>query len=336
MNPVFKITLGLLCTAVVASAANDRIITAVFSRAANGYHREREADGSYKREYYALTPGHYYPGVGKDGSIDPVKFPQVASLAAQLLATKNYWFAKDASQATLLLEISWGKTIPLNDGVYRGNTTAYVDVMNQLTAIRSGSTPYNVGPEGGGPSQTPAGRLNSIPAPLDRKAGGALSAQAQLRQAAEDAGDLALTQTNMFNDLRRKADEHNANLLGYTEEINRRENPTQFGGAGTALEDLIEDIENERYYIIIAAYDFAAAKKGEMKQQWVTRVSVQAQGNRFNESAAYMLAKASRYFGQDSGRLIREFDREGKVTLGDLQVVGVVPQSQVEKPIEKK
>ncbi|HVZ65179.1 MAG TPA: hypothetical protein VG936_11455 [Lacunisphaera sp.] len=306
--------LALLSAVATASASNDRIVTAVFSRVSNGYHRTREADGSFKREYYALMPGHYYPGVGKDGSIDPVKFPQVAGLAAQLLATKNYWFAKDASQATLLLEISWGKTVPLNDGIYRTNLDSFAAAMSNRIS------PYAFG------GQAPAGRFTAD----------AMTAQRAARFDENDEKEQAVGELVLFQAMRRDANQHNARLLGYVDEINRGDSAARFAGLGSNYDDLISDIENERYYIIIAAYDFAAAKAGQMKRQWVTRVSVQAQGNRFNESAAYMLAKASKYFGQDSGRLIRQFDREGKVTLGDLQVVGVVPQSQVEKPVEKK
>jgi hypothetical protein len=297
-----------LCAAVTASASTDRIVTAVFSRVSNGYHRTSEADGKFKREYYALTQGHYYPGVGKDRSIDPVKFPQIAGLAAQFLATKNYYLAQDAKQAGLLLEISWGKSIPLNDGVYRANLAMNLSMLSQSL------------------SSAAAGRFS----------GGSFSAAPQSFGESTEK-EQALAQIVMFNDMRRQADEHNAKLLGYVDEINQRDNPSQFAGAGDAYHDLIDDIENERYYIIISAYDFAAAKAGEMKRLWVTRVSVQSQGNRFNEAAALMLAKASRYFGQDSGRLVREFDREGKVTLGELQVVGVVPQSQIDdRPAERK
>lgn len=315
----------LLLGLATASASNDRIITAVFSRVSNGYHRTREPDGSFKREYYALTPGHYYPGIGKDGSIDPVKFPQVAGLAAQLLATRNYWFAKDASQATLLLEIAWGKTIPLNDGVYRNNADGLYSAFNALQAARANSAAETLS---GGSFRDGGGMVRGLD--------GAASARSMALQAAQDDFESQLIQMNMLQDMRRKADEHNAKLLGYVDEINYRDNISRFAGAGTAFDDLVEDIENERYYIIVAAYDFAAAKAGRMERLWVTRVSVQAQGNKFNESAAYMLAKASRYFGQDSGRLIRQFDREGKVSLGELQVVGVVPESQVQPPPEKK
>ena len=153
--------------------------------------------------------------------------------------------------------------------------------------------------------------------------------------AESDAKEQAVAQLAMFNDMRRKADEYNARVLGYADEINRRDGPARFAGGGTGFDDLIDDIENERYFFVISAYDFpTAVKTGKRKLLWATRVSVQAQGNRFNESAAYMLAKASKYFGQDSGRLIRQFDREGKVTLGELQVVGIVPDSQVAAPPE--
>ncbi|HVZ65178.1 MAG TPA: hypothetical protein VG936_11450 [Lacunisphaera sp.] len=319
-----RIFLLLALGVATASASTDRIITAVFSRTSEGYHRMREADGSFKREYYALMPGHYYPGIGKDASIDPVKFPQVAGLAAQLLGMKNYWFAKDAGQATLLLEISWGKTIPSSNDVASANMAVTSSAFNHFNDTMKSLKALEEAEAQGGQA-------------LTRGPDGAASKERILAQDAENDLQNSLYEMKMFQDMRRNADEHNAKLLGYVEEINHGDTPARFAGLGTNYDDLISDLENERYYIIIAAYDFAAAKKGEMKQQWITRVSVQAQGNRFNEAAAYMLAKASRYFGQDSGRLIREFDRQGKVTLGELQVVGVVPQSQVqEPPAEKK
>ena len=45
-----------------------------------------------------------------------------------------------------------------------------------------------------------------------------------------------------------------------------------------------------------------------------------------------MLSKASKYFGQDSGRLIQEYEREGKVHLGDLKFVGVVADPRSTPP----
>lgn len=304
--------LSLLLLAVsTAQASNDRIITAVFSHTYNGYQRPKAADGTFQREYYALANGSYLPGVGADASIDKVKFPQIAGFSAQLLAAHNYHLAPDAKQAKFLLMITWGKTIPLTDGVYRDHAESFGNAMNQVAQARGG----------------PAGRFNAM---------SGLAAAPQ-SFAENDEAEAALVQLNMTNNLRRKANEYNAQLLGYVDEINQREGPARFAGAGTAFDDLNDDIENERYFFVISAYDFpTAVKTGQRKLLWATRVSVQAQGNKFNETAAYMLAKASKYFGQDSGRLIRQYDPEGKVRLGELQIVGVVPDSQIQdKPAKQ-
>jgi hypothetical protein len=313
LNRLARAILFCLCAAT-ASASNDRIVTAVFSHTYNGYQRPRAADGTFQREYYALANGSYMPGVAADASIDKVKFPQIAGLTAQFLALHNYLLAPDAKQARILLLITWGKTIPLNDAVYTNGAESFGAALNYLRRMQA---------EGGGP----------------RGPDGAASAGAMVVQDAKDQFEQQLLQLNALNDMRRKADEYNAKVLGYVDEINDRDSPARFAGAGSSFDDLIDDIENERYFFVISAYDFpTAVKTGQRKLLWVTRVSVQAQGNKFNETAAYMLAKASKYFGQDSGRLVRQFDREGKVTLGELQVVGVVPESKVHDlpPEEKK
>jgi hypothetical protein len=322
-----RVFLAWLCVAVSVSASTDRIVTAVYSGTYNGYKRPRAADGTFEREYYALANGSYLPGAGADASIDKVKFPQIAGLTAQLLAMRNYHLAPDSKQARFLLLITWGKTIPFNDGVYRANVDSFFDSANLYNRLRGFTGQATPGVPTGG-----AG------APMARGGDGLPSTANMVLQAAMDEFISQTVQMKMFNDMRRKADERNAQVLGYVDEINQREGPARFAGGGSAFDDLIDDIENERYFFVISAYDFpTAVKTGERKLLWATRVSVQAQGNKFNETAAYMLAKASKYFGQDSGRLIRQYDREGKVTLGDLKFVGVVPNPRnSSSPEEKK
>jgi len=306
--PLFLVVCAALLAAFPASAAEDSIITAVFSKVGNGYHRERMPDGSFKREYYALTKGTYQPGVGVDRSIDAVRYPQIAKIVAQFLATKNYYLAPDAGSATLLLSITWGKTVPFNDAVFRDKMDTFYGSLNSLAAAQRDVPP------GGG-----------------RTADGIQSPAASVRDAASDEAEQQLLQMTMFESSRRQADEYNARLLGYIDEINARENPSQFAGAGDAYHELFSDIENERYYLILTAYDFRAAKQdSKLKPLWCTRVSVQAQGNRFNETVAAMLRRASRYFGQDSGRLVRQYEPEAHVIMGDLKFVGFVPDSEID------
>ncbi len=315
MKKLLPIILSLLAV-TMSRASNERMVTAVFSGTYNGYQRPREADGSPKREYYALANGIFSPGVSADGSIDKVKFPQIAGLTAQFLALKNYYLAKDAESADFLLLISWGKTLPFSDSAYRAIGDTFYGAVNRSSASTKALKAAEDAAAHGGPST--------------RGRDGSATPERMMQQIDQEALDGEMFQMRMFDDARRDADEYNARLLGYVDEINRRDTPSRFAGAGIAYNDLISDIENERYYFVISAYDFkTAVKTGQRKLLWATRVSIQADGNKFNEAAALMLAKASRYFGQDSGRLIQEFEREGSVTLGELKVVGVVPESKV-------
>lgn len=301
----------VLCASVLGASAafggNDSLVTAVYSKASNGYQRQKMPDGSFKREYYALAKGVYQPGLAPDRSIDNVRYPQIAKIVAQFLALQNYHLAPDAKSADLLLTITWGTTVPLSDSVYRANTDSFFSAANNLALA------------------------NRSPDVNDRTVDGIQSPDASVRDAASQAFAGQLLQQVMFEDVRRLANEHNARLLGYVEEINHRDNPSRFAGAGDAYHDLISDIESERYYLILTAYDFRGlADGGKPTLRWSTRVSVQAQGNRFNETLAVMLNRASRYFGQDSRRLIRRYEPDSNVTLGELRLVGYEPKSKPE------
>lgn len=307
MKPRFHLALAsLLLAAPLTFAASPSLVTAVYSKVSNGYHREKQADGSFKREYYALTNGTYMPGLARDHSIDAVRFPQVAKLVAQFLALKNYYLAQDSKSAEILLEISWGTTVPLSDSIYHTQMDSFFSSANTLAAANAAA--------------------QGTPTSID----GIQSPAKSVADAARDDFEGQLFQLQMFEDMRRKANEHNAQLLGYVDEINYRDTPARFAGAGTAFDDLRSDLESERYFVIIAAYDFHAAKEeGKHKLLWVTRVNIQAQGNKFNETLAAMMARASRYFGQDSGRLVRQYQPEARVNLRDLEILGVVSQADV-------
>ena len=323
MKKLLRLFLMIFLAVATAQASNERIVTAVYSHTYNGYQRPKEADGSPKREYFALANGSFMPGASVDPSIDKIKFPQVAGLTAQFLALRNYHLAPDAKQADFLLVITWGKTLPFNDAAYRANGTNFFSAANHAKTAAGNLKAAQEAAAQGGPST--------------RGADGAAGIEGMLNQEAQSALDAENFQMKMFEDSRRDANEFNAKLLGYVDEINHHDTPARFAGTGTAYQDLISDLENERYFFVISAYDFpTAVKTGQRKLLWATRVSIQAQGNKFNEAAGLMLSKASKYFGQDSGRLIQEFEREGKVHLGDLKFVGVVPDPKTAPPPEDK
>ena len=300
-----------------AAASSASLVTSVYSEVRNGYARQKLPDGSFKREYYAITNGVYSPGRDKDRSIDGVRFPDLAGMVAQVLARRNYYFAPDAKSADLLLVIHWGTTIPFRDAQY-GN--AAINLVDSANSFRLADTV----------AHTPNDRIT-------RDRGGIQSPEMTVRQVALEQLQGDLYTMLMFEGARRDADTYNAQLLGYVKEINDRDNLSREAGAGLAYDDLVSDIEAPRYYVVIAAYDFRAATQlKEQKLLWVTRVSIQAQGNRFNERLKDMLASACRYLGQDSGHLIRQY-HQGEVSFGDLKVLGYEPApAPAEKPEEKR
>jgi hypothetical protein len=133
----------------------------------------------------------------------------------------------------------------------------------------------------------------------------------------------AMIRLMMENRARDQINLPNARLLGYLDEINDADGIQRFAGGGDRFNDLIADIEESRYYIIVSAYDFDQLVNHQKKVlRWQTRVSVRAPGNRFDDSVAAMMKGASKYFGQDSGRLVRGEESKGVVELGDLKFLG--------------
>jgi hypothetical protein len=308
---VATMVFGLFVALPPMAASKDAVVTAVFSSTSNGYERQKQPDGSFKREYYAIANGQYKPGLDANPSIDKVPFPTIAGLVAGHLAKQNYFLAPDAKSADILLLISWGTTAPFNNNLSQNSLDRLLSAMNaaQLTG-HSRLSVANTLPGTSGTAQSTPG-------------GGEL--------------DGAMIEVEMYNDIRRRADEWNARLLGYSKEINGRDSPARFAGTGTAYEDLIQDIEEERYYIVVSAYDFkSATQDGKRKLLWATRVSVRAQGNRFDEQLKTMLANAGQHFGQETHDLLRQY-HSGTVRMDDLKYTSYTPESTGSaKAAEKK
>lgn len=310
---------GAATMAVAAMAAEDVLVTAVFAKTHNDYRRVTNAEGRPERQTYAVAKGTYEPGLRGNASIDGLKFSGVVRGLAPYLAKQNYYPAADRESADLLLVLHWGTTKPFDRGagMYQDAFTEATDAMSNLTNLARRGAVDRMSPATGGDN------ANGTP-----RSAGQIAEQAQVES---ELGD-ALIRLEMANRARDRANEHNANLLGYVHELNRRNNGTRFAGGGAAYDELIEDIENERYYVIIGAYDMQAVLKGEQRLLWSTRVSIRAQGNRFGEWLPAMFANASNYFGEESGRLVRRYQRATKVELGELKSLGIVEESAMAEP----
>jgi hypothetical protein len=243
-----------------------------------------------------------------DESMDDVKFADIVRVLGKYLAKQSYYPAKDGKKADLMLVVHWGKTIPFNDGFHQN----LVDQGLQSFALSQ---------------QLQTGTMGSIQAPFSAGATtAAVSPEASaISEAASEQMVQGLFAIRFAQDMRIDADRRNANLLGYTAELKYRDNPSLYGGAGTAYYDLIEDLESERYYVSVTAYDFQEALQHKNKKGlWRTVASIDARGNRFDERLMAMIERASRYFGRDSDRLIRQFEYTPRIDFGELKQVGLI------------
>ena len=292
-----SILMGVILTLTVTAVARPRVettSTAVYSRVDSSYKRERLKDGSFKPEYYALSNGGRIEGTTSDVTIDRIGYPQVAETAARLLERQNYRYAQNKEQAKLLIVLHWGSTIAPNGMNYSQSVNYVSQVMASM----------ELPPQGMGSLDRAFSFQNT-----GMDAGGALEG--------------ALLFLLMENRVRDKINQGNARVLGYLDDINESNDIRRWAGGGDRYNALIADVEESRYYIVISAYDFPELLKNEKKKLlWQTRVSVPAPGNGFDDSFAVMLKGASKYFGRDSGRLIRGEEIKGTVEFGDLKYLG--------------
>jgi hypothetical protein len=118
--------------------------------------------------------------------------------------------------------------------------------------------------------------------------------------------------------------DRNASLLGYDEDVKG-----VFDRVNCVLDwkkrDLVEDIELNRYFVVLMAYDFPLLWK-ERKHEllWETRFSLREIGHDFGKEFPAMAQYASQYFGQDTHGLIRKIIPEGRVEIGETKSLGDV------------
>jgi hypothetical protein len=279
-------------------AADDTVSTAVFSRVSKEYRRERLPEGGFKPEFYAIANGGMVAGTSRDQTVERVTYPEVAGLIMRELAKQGYQYARNAREASLLVVLHWGNTLPYNAINFQQSLGPASQAMSNLQQLKNG-----------------------------------VASQSEIDRAQGDL-DTALDLVEMERLVRNTYVAPNARLLGYIEDINDSNDIRRLTSVGDdRYRDMMADVEESRYYVIVSAYDFQElVKHGKQKLLWVTRVSVRSPGNSFDESVGAMLKNASHYFGRESGKLVRGEELRGRVELGELKFLGEVKDKREGSP----
>ena len=329
-NTLTAITIALALAGAAACAAAETVATAVYSKISNSYKREKNKDGKFKPEHYALSNGGRIYGTTRDHTVDRVTYPQVAEIAMRLLAQQNYRYAQTKEQAKLLLVLQWGSTLAPNGMHKDANVAGTQGAMGALTKFKSDLIADLVaggmsGPEAEALVKNTAGGFGR---PLSQ----ASNEEVQITAAAAEM-ESQMLRTMVDNRVRDELNHRNARVLGYADDLEQSSGIRRWAGGGDRYNDLITDVEESRYFIVVSAYDFQELlKTKKQKLLWQTRVSVRSPGNNFDDTYLAMLKSASAYFGQDSGKLVRGEETKGTVELGELKFLGEVKDKREESP----
>jgi hypothetical protein len=266
-------------------------ITAVAARVTKDYVRTKLPDGTFQPEAYAFGEGGNWGGEIKDATIDNLKFIDVARVIATPLAGQKYIPARDPNKTKLLIMVYWGTTaVPPP----YAEDTMYQNFQHDIEEYRT------------------------------------LLAEGALDEA-ESVYHAGLVQLNMANGIRDRLDFKNAGMLGYDFE-GKGLIGTDYGvhightALGIDQRDQVAEIEENRYFVVLMAYDFQLMwKKKQHKLLWETRFSINERHNAFDKALPMMAQYASRYFGQPTDGILRTRVQDGHVDIGELKSLGVVP-----------
>jgi hypothetical protein len=149
-------------------------------------------------------------------------------------------------------------------------------------------------------------------------------ANASAQADAENAMTGAMAEVAAENSAREQQDASNASLLGYDSLWAKTA-----GLQGTPLDwkrqDVVGELEQSRYFVILMAYDFQLAwKQKKHKLLWETRFSISERHNPFDEALEGMARYASQYFGEDTRGLVKAAIPLGRVDIGNPTSIGTV------------
>lgn len=288
-------------TGVSGKPRHDSLVVSVVGQVSDAYHREKLGDGTYKPEQYVIADAGKYAGTTRDASFEKVKYPEVAGVVARHLASQKYFLAPKAKDATLLITIHWGTTVPFNDANYDIAVDRLGEAMKEMAATPSMSS-----------------RINAQTGEIAPGGGGVTGGNSTISSAIE----FGMARVEMENRMRDDANEYNASILGYRDAINARREMISWADVGGIENEMVSDVEEERYYVVVTAYDFKAMQANRKKVPlWATRISISARGNSFDERMGQMVAAAASSLGRKEG-LRRRFYGDPSVSLGELQILG--------------
>ena len=293
--------------AAVCCFADPNVI--VSATASPEYTQRKYSGAKTTAESYVVMQGHYFEGGIVDRSIERMPFRRIAEIFAPELARQQYWPAKDAKDADLLIVVHWGTTVPQISTI---EMQARTSPLPDLSAIRHDKE-LRIATAAGYDQD---GKRTGLAEPISGLLAEHMNEDGQLLQ----FENLEQLSDQIVNDYSMAS---SAQLLGYTKDLRK------FGKqlVSSAEEySLRLDLTQMRYFIILRAYDLhASTPAARNRAVWTLHLNVSSPGNNFNTAIDRMCVAAVNYVGRstDEVKTVRQPLREGKVEIGPLVILGV-------------
>jgi hypothetical protein len=276
-------------------------LVAISTKASRDYVRKKLPDGSFQPETYAFGEGDNWSGARLDNSIDRMGFMDVARVVAVPLAHQNYVPTREQKTTNLLIMVYWGTT----------RAPEHASNTHTLQRAQQADRVQNEAMEAVN-SALKNGKLADIKVAKTAMA----AADADMREALSDI---------QAEDQRREdSDMKTATLLGYDSWWMATESASGGGERAYRKQDMVNELEEDRYFVVLMAYDFQAMTKKKKKLLWEAHISIREHSNEFDKRLPDMMEKASMLLGQNSNGLQHIDLPLGTVIVGPVQSLGAV------------
>ena len=277
--------IGLLFIALALSyQTRGASLVVVNSKAHEDFSIAREQDPSKEVLTYAFMKGRFHPGTRNDPAMNNMSFNELILEIATHLQRQDFLPVPDPQKADLLIVVHYGSTL-------------VQDSFEELQGIDSledyGFGDGAVASAGSGGGSVDVSALNAIQ-----------DMQFEINK------NLTIQQGNQGSL------NYMAHLIGMEEAF--------VGNIGPSEERYLLNLLNEeRYFIVLMAYDIRKLREGEIHLHWTTRYSIRATGQAFGDALKDMNLVAGNYFGKNMGELVKKrVTDKSRVELGELEVVG--------------
>ncbi|MEO7412065.1 MAG: hypothetical protein ABIZ81_01805 [Opitutaceae bacterium] len=290
----------------VSSSAADR--TVVVRSVIDPAYAARRAANPERVETYVFARGQYYNPIPMDRYLERMEFHTIAATIASDLRKDRYKPVSSILAADLVLAVHWGATQP--------NETSANSALHDFELMREASNAVNEARER---IEDPEERRKETARSTIGEAGFLdviMEAQTNFRQ--ESANTLS---AHTDNENRRQT---NVELLGLQSAVYESEQSVFNSALGDTVRHMINE---ERYFVIVMAYDGPAMREGRKKRLWTTRASIRGPGVNFADALDRLSSAAGAIHGTPQGALVfasgqARKRKEAEVQVGEFKVLG--------------